>query len=296
LSEGRLRFVASGVTLNEMTRLSSDGDVLTFLSSRTPTADRVASQCPELTGATGGIEPCQELYRYDDRDGSIECLSCRRGGITTKSVALSSFGKPFQVAADGSTAAFVTAERLLPRDVNKSADLYEWRGGALRLITDGVTHYPTGLAGPTPVAVDATGSNIVFSVASPGLTGYEHDGVANLYDARIGGGFERPSPPEHCEGESCQGPLAAAPASSASASSKFIGRGNHAHTQGCSPAARRAKALRRRARALRRGSRHGDADAPTRRLAKRASRLTRRAHRLAKRARRCRHVRRRTAK
>jgi hypothetical protein len=209
LSGGKVHFVAPSVRLNDSTSVSGDGSVLSFLSDQSLTADRVASSCPDVLN--GGSAPCRQLYRYDSRDGSIECLSCGRGAMTINSVSLSSFGEAFKASTDGDTAAFVTAEALLPGDVNNSADLYEWRNGAARLITDGVTHYPVGLAGPIPQGIDPGGSNIVFSVASPGLTGFERDGVANLYDARIGGGFSVPAPPVHCSEESCQGPLQGAP-------------------------------------------------------------------------------------
>jgi DNA-binding beta-propeller fold protein YncE len=209
LSGGKVRFVAGSVRPSDSMSLSTNGNVLTFLSGQPLTADRTAPSCPDVLN--GGSEPCRELYRYDDRDGSIECLSCSRDALTTNSVSLSSFGEAFKASIDGSTVAFVTAEALLPRDGNGSADLYEWRNGALRLLTDGVTHYPVGLAGPIPQGIDPSGSNIIFSVASPGLTGFERDGVANLYDARLGGGFTPPNPPAHCSEETCQGPLQGSP-------------------------------------------------------------------------------------
>jgi hypothetical protein len=226
LHSGTLGFVASPVTLDNAMRLSANGNVLAFLSDEQLTADAVASQCPDLISGTGGTAPCKELYLYDDREGSVECVSCRHGATTTSSVTLSGFGESFQVSANGSTLAFTTAESLLALDVNGSADIYEWRNGAIRLITDGISRYPSGLAGPTPQAIDASGSNVVFSVASPGLTGYESDEVANMYDARIGGGFPRPSPPEHCSEESCQGPLQAAPPLPQPASAGYVGPGN----------------------------------------------------------------------
>jgi hypothetical protein len=238
LSGGVIRFVATlrfdslaeglGDSTQNFTQLSSDGNALSFLSDQPLTADRVAAQCPNPVDGPTANGPCKELYRYDDHNGSVECVSCRHGAITTASVSLSSFGEAFRASADGSTLAFSTAEALLPLDVNNSADLYEWRNGALRLLTDGVTRYPTGFAAPIPQAVDADGSNIVFSVASPGLTGFERDGVANLYDARIGGGFTPPSASAHCSEESCQGPLQAAPPSTQPGSSGYQGPGNEA--------------------------------------------------------------------
>ena len=232
LSAGEVRFVASPVRLTGSQLLSSDGNVLSFLSDRPLTADRIAASCADVLNK-GKLVPCEELYRYDARDGSIECLSCRHDGVTSNNVSLSNFGPSFQASADGSTAVFTTVERLVAADVNNSADLYEWRDGAVRLLTDGVTRYPIGFAGPTPLAVDADGSDIVFSVASPGLTGFEQDRVANVYDARIGGGFTPSSPPAHCSEESCQGPLGATPPSPQPGSAAYEGPGNLAPLPSC---------------------------------------------------------------
>jgi hypothetical protein len=212
LSSGVLHFVASlppeessNVGLRTPgTQLSADGRVLTFPSfgTRTLTADQ-----------TGGEI---ELYRYDDADGSLECVSCRREGPTSAQL-----GKGTAVSADGSTVAFETTEALVPGDVNDAVDVYEWREGRISLITDGVSER----AKPNLAAVSADGTNVFFSVVSPGLTGFERDGVRNDYDARIGGGFEIPTPPTRCFEDSCQGPLLPAPPVEVPGSSSFGGGG-----------------------------------------------------------------------
>jgi hypothetical protein len=212
LSGGVLRFVASlpaaessNVGLRSQgAQLSADGRVLTFPSfgTRTLTADE-----------TGGEI---ELYRYDDVDGSLECVSCRRDGSTSAQL-----GERTAVSADGSTVAFETSEVLVPGDANHAVDVYEWREGRTSLITDGVSEG----AKPNLAAVSADGSNVFFSVVSPGLTGFERDGVRNDYDARIGGGFEVPAPAARCFEDSCQGPLLPAPPVEVPGSSSFEGSG-----------------------------------------------------------------------
>ena len=235
LSGGKVEFVADpndqfGVLVRGNAQLSTDGKVLVFAGAGGETghyqltADRLddGNCIHPLTGKSG--EECRELFLYSEADSSLECLSCSHGGITTYSLNSES---PFQASADGHTVAFSAAEKLTPADINGSSDLYEWRDGALRLLTDGETTFPSGVGSSlAPVAVDRDGSDIFFKVADPGLTGFEQDGLANLYDARVGGGFERPSPPIHCSGESCQGPLQAPPASSPPASSSFTGHDN----------------------------------------------------------------------
>jgi hypothetical protein len=237
LSGGTLRFVANPNANRGVLRygiasakLSSHGSVLIFQApaSRVLTADGVARECPKVASVNfGESNACEELYRYDGRDGSLECLSCEQGAVTANSVGtqIASDGA-FKMSADGSTVAFATAQALLPRDINRGTDIYEWRNGALRLLTDGVSSFPSGFAAPQVRGVDADGSNILFSVVEPGLTGFEQDGVANLYDARIGGGFVPPQPAAHCTEESCQGPLQVAPGTAQPGSATLSGPGN----------------------------------------------------------------------
>ena len=178
---------------------------------------------PNLDATADPMTPgcCRELYRFQATDGSLECISCNRGGATTNAP-----DRSFAISPDGGTVAFSTAEPLVGRDVNRSTDIYEWRNGSLGLITDGVTTYLKELAAPVPDGVSAGGRDILFQVQDPGLTGYERDPFANLYDARIGGGFERPTPAVHCSEESCQGPLQAPPVQQVPGSLSFSGQGN----------------------------------------------------------------------
>ncbi len=219
LSGGQIRFVtksgnfATGLFDQEASWISADGTMLAFADASEPfyTADTIA-----------GDGNSRQIYLYDDREASLECVSCTRDGATTHPS-----GPRLEMSADGSTLAFISAEGLTPRDVNRTEDVYEWRGGVQRLITDGVSEYPAGLlSAPIVQGIDADGSNILFSVVDPDLTGYERDGVSNLYVARIGGGFPRPTPAVHCDGDACQGPLVAPPVPGAAGSASFSGRGN----------------------------------------------------------------------
>jgi len=235
-----------------------------------------------------------QLYLYDDRDRSLECISCRRDGKPTSNFA--NEPPPTALSADGSTAAFTTAEALVPLDVNNEKDVYEWRNGAVRLITDGVSDFPEGNAGPKVAAIDADGSDVFFTVAAPGgLTGFEHDGVANFYDSRIGGGFTPPSPPTHCEGESCQGPLEPLPSLSAASSAAFSGRGNTASEPDCTSFGRRAAQLRGKAKGLRRQA-HGLKGPKAKATERKAARLEAQAKRISDRSARCRRAGRRAAR
>jgi hypothetical protein len=227
LSGGNVHFVGEMDDMRTLVSgeagISSDGDVLVFRApgTRSLTADEVA------TGPGGEKE--EELYLYDAPDASLECISCSRGGVTKRAVGDAEFGGMggLQISNDGSTVSFVTPETLLPGDVNGGVDVYEWHDGSRQLITDGITEFSTGqLVGPKVHGMDSSGSNIFFTVTDPGLTGFEHDGLANLYDARIGGGFTPANPPARCQEDSCQGPLQAAPSSATPQSSTYIGPGN----------------------------------------------------------------------
>lgn len=240
LSDGVIRFVADvgnkeGVLVGHFEsgpEASGGGDALLFEADSSPrlTADQIAPQCIEPT-PDHELGACRQLYLYEDPGASLECLSCNPAGMTTHSVGAPNEGRRpnFKLSGDGTTAAFATEEGLVSADVNQGTDIYEWRNGVTGLITDGVSAFQESfLTAPQVVAVDRDGSDILFALISPqgNLTGFERDRLLNLYDARIGGGFEPPVAPAPCEGDSCQGPLQAAPPSQQSASSVQQGEGN----------------------------------------------------------------------
>lgn len=210
LSGGAVRFVATASQLELTTevlnrtnaKLSSNGGALIFSSSQ--------GEDSQLTADAISCGPCVQLYRYEDDEGSVECVSCASSGATT--VALGAGGGvgqsgAFDMSADGSTVGIVTVEALARHDVNNAADVYQWRNGVRRLITEGTGEAQSGSAAPGVRGIDSTGGNMLFSVVEPGRTGFEQDGLTNLYDARIGGGFVPAPTSPHCVEDSCQGPL-----------------------------------------------------------------------------------------
>jgi hypothetical protein len=232
------------------TRLTPDGRGALFSTNQRVTDD----------DAPGG------LYYYDDVTRSIECISCIPGGVTKLGP-----DSAYELSRDGHTATFTTKERLLPSDVNGGADIYQWHNGKLGLITDGVTKFPGGQPGggesfgaPMVRGISADGRDIFFSLVGS-LTGFEHDGLSNLYDARIGGGFPPPSAAVHCDGDACQGGLEVPPASVRSASSTFSGNGNVAGTG--RPRCRKAK-VRRKGRCVSKRTRCRKQEKAKRRCAK----------------------------
>ena len=139
------------------------------------------------------------------------------------------------ISSDGSTAVFTTAAPLVSRDTNLrivadggalpgdsiclvkegcplNSDVYEWSedghgtcheaGGCIALISDGAD--PQGAT--TPV-LSASGNDVTF-LTPAGLAPADTDGLKDLYDARVDGGFPRPAEPPICtSGETCLGPI-----------------------------------------------------------------------------------------
>lgn len=148
------------------------------------------------------------------------------------------------ISSDGSRIVFSTPQRLQADDANTGTepscygtesstgcDVYEWHEkagatstenqGEIHMISDGQSSTPTeGAAG-----MSASGSDIFFFTRTPSV-GQDTDGLIDVYDARIGGGFPAPTPEPSCSGEACQGSPASPPALGASGTSSFTGGGN----------------------------------------------------------------------
>jgi hypothetical protein len=199
---------------------SADGQAIVFTGGD-PTDDGVnTGPTPDETGKFG------QVYHYSLETESMDCVSCMpdgsapEGGIPTQD-----FVGRVAMSADGESVAFNTTAAILPDDINDTQDIYEWHNGVVRLVTDGVHEWPSNNLGGSPITwgFSADGRNLIFSVGGFKLTGEEHDSYANVYDARVGGGFAQQPPPAHCTEDACQGPLQAAPKLSQQGSSSFQG-------------------------------------------------------------------------
>jgi hypothetical protein len=200
-----------------------------------------------------------------------------------------------QASANGDFVFFDSPDALVPQDVNgeinpyhfeghiaeaysSSSDVYEWRRygidgctarqGCLALITDGIDGTRNVLLGTDP-----SGRDVFFSSSSQ-LVGQDKDSVADVYDARIGGGFPPPAAgPTECEGDSCSTPFAA-PQDLTPSSSTFEGAGDITPESG-PPVAVKTKHEPRKAKARKR---KGKGVGKRGRRARRARRTGRRAH------------------
>lgn len=201
-------------------RPTTGNEQLTLLTTQ-PGNGRVSSDGNWLAYIKSG-----QMYVFDRAKESLTCVSCpgnaslvpelthasRVDDITFRPRFLSNEGRIY----------FTSTAALVPEDVNGVADVYEYDGptGKTSLLSSGTGSQPSEFA-------DASASgDDVFFVTRQQLVPTDNDEYADLYDARVGGGFEEAQPPSSpCLGEACQGAGAAAVAA-APISSNAATRGN----------------------------------------------------------------------
>ncbi|HUC07977.1 MAG TPA: hypothetical protein VMR96_07790 [Solirubrobacterales bacterium] len=210
--------------------ISADGSVFIFRSSD-----------PGLNAVNGSSNAgTAQYYRYDDLARSLVCLSCPQDGSAPAgdvpgiltSVSLPDLGVT-SLSNDGRTFAFGTPTALVGADQNTPGggespeagqDIYEWRDGRLYLITDGLSNWVEE-GQPEVSGISPTGSDVYFTAYAQ-YTPDAPDAYNRLYDARIGGGFEFPTPTPPCPLEVCQGTPKGAPEEALPGTGSFSGPGN----------------------------------------------------------------------
>lgn len=217
--------------------ISPDGSVLAFATDSKvmpPGEAGYENQSAAPVCDDGGEERCREVYRFSAADDSVVCVSCPDGTPTTnaglpgaESVRMpstmnqKSFAQAHAVSADGADVFFDSGERLAPGDSNGRDDVYMWRDGERHLLSGGSSQYQSRLIEVSPSGDD------VFFVTRERLAGWDRDELADVYDARVGGGFAEPPPvAPGCQGSACQGPAIQGPAALTPASALVNGRGN----------------------------------------------------------------------
>ena len=167
-------------------------------------------------------EPQAEFYLYSAQTGTTVCASCNPTGgrpVGTVNVSTYSYGidNGYTVrllSESGERVFFTSSDELTPRAVAAGAKLnaYEWEREGIDESCP-VLEHPASSGGC--VFLLATASNVMD--ASPGgtdvfvetpvpLVAQDLDGVADVYDIRVDGGFPAPVKSE-CAGEACQGAL-----------------------------------------------------------------------------------------
>jgi hypothetical protein len=146
-----------------------------------------------------------DMYRYDAESETMLRLSTSVTGVggnagSDAASRRSSRRSASNVSADGSMVVFETDEALSPDDTDGVADVYLWREGRVSLISRGGGQLPW---------ISSTGDDIFF-VTSQRLTAADGDVNVDIYDARVGGGFDL-TQPVPCSRDACQGPASAPP-------------------------------------------------------------------------------------
>jgi hypothetical protein len=187
-------------------RVSADGTKLLFLSTESLTGyDNVDLNTHEA-------DP--EVFLYDGSD--LTCVSCnptlgRPAGPSSIPGAVSNGStaayKPRVLSLDGRRVFFDSRDALALADTDNAFDAYEWEaqgkgscnksGGCISLVSDGRKG-----GGGRFIDASADGSDAFF--VTEGSLVPSDPGAADLYDARIGGGFAETVLPIACKGDACQ--------------------------------------------------------------------------------------------
>ena len=174
--------------------------------------------------STGDIDTAKDVYRYDAETGSLERVSLGEEGYSSNGNGsfdatimvgfdLATVQEKYElgsraVSEDGARIIFKTAQPLSPEAINGLENVYEWHEnsgsseGSVSLLSGGVGEQPVEDAVISPSGQD------VFFVTTAGLVPQDTDGLGDIYDARLNGGFGKaPATPEACSSDACQGPL-----------------------------------------------------------------------------------------
>lgn len=196
-----------------------------------------------------------ELFVYDVDTERIVCASCdpsgappaekapegskreaKEGGAFVPSSWNNTY-MPRWFSEDGNRVFFDTVESLLPQDTNhRLQDVYEWERngvGSCAAVAAGEAEtgciflISSGSSADYSYLVDASanGDDVFFSTREP-LVSQDQNVLADLYDARVGGGFAEAS--LACTGTGCQGVPPPAPIFATPSSVTFNGVGNFA--------------------------------------------------------------------
>jgi hypothetical protein len=140
-----------------------------------------------------------EVYRYDADGNQLNCASCpptnaRAEGDGT----LGSLG--LGLLASGNVF-FDSTDALAPRDLDSRQDVYVWDGGSPKLISTGVSSFPSSLLG-----VSLTETDVYFFTKDTLVPQDENGTLVKIYDARANGGFPYVPPPVPCRAsDECHG-------------------------------------------------------------------------------------------
>jgi DNA-binding beta-propeller fold protein YncE len=223
---------------NRTAQVSPDGGLLAFMSRAplSPGYDNTVSgggECRE------GLAACFEVFVYEADSETLSCASCNPSGeqpLGNSNLSLiKPVGPPFPQPGNLSHAGngrvfFESQDVLSPQDTNGNIqDVYEWEPqgigscgraeGCVYLISSGHSPNDSKFVDSTPSGNDA------FIITREQLLPRDKDQQLDLYDARVGGGFEE-AITAPCGGDACKGPITPPPPQPGAPSATFSGPGN----------------------------------------------------------------------
>ncbi|HTA96444.1 MAG TPA: hypothetical protein VK730_02245 [Solirubrobacteraceae bacterium] len=228
----QISFVTDGEV--GVTSITPDGRFMVFTSRSdlTPDDTSTAQQVFEYDAQTGVLTRVSIGQAGFNDNGNAPCcvddarLVANHSGYGSRNVDYKPSAYPTYrwVSADGQYVFFESSDGLTPQALdNKVIDysgsspeyamnIYEYHDGVVSLISDGrdISVNKNQESNVELIGTDASGGDVFFTTADQ-LVGQDTDSNADVYDARINGGFPGPVVPPSCSGDACQGPLSAAP-------------------------------------------------------------------------------------
>ena len=191
-------------------RVSADGGDLVFVSSQELTIfdNRGFAEVYLYTAPAGGGE------------GTLLCASCTPSGerpVGAATIPGASFNgtgtnlphsyKPRVLSTDAKHLFFNSSDPLVPQDSNGDVDTYQWEapGAGDCANPDGcVALISSGRSANGATFLDASGDGSDAYFLTDGSLVPSDPGAADVYDARVGGGYPVPETPIPCFGDACQ--------------------------------------------------------------------------------------------
>ena len=241
--DGTTRFIAtvSGYDSSDWdgrftARVTPDGTHVAFESIGSVTGYDNAPVAPgDCTDPVSGLPlpSCDEVYLYSAATGQLTCASCNPSGarpVGPASIPPAGHSNPADgrafpyltrnLSVDGRRLFFDSQDALVPGDGNGRSDVYEYEGAAPHLILSG-----TGNSDSQFVDASQSGDN-VFVETSAQLVGQDVDQSLDVYDARVGGGFQFSGAPVACSGDACRPPGSGVASGLNPGSATFVGSGD----------------------------------------------------------------------
>jgi hypothetical protein len=227
---------------HRVAQVTSDGSWLAFMSLAQLTGydntRRGGGNC-----RSSQTPACREVFVYSVDSDTLSCASCNPSGqrplgdsnlsliVPNRTADAPPFPQPGNLARDGSGRLFFESQDVLStRDINGNIqDIYQWEPqdvGSCERASGCVSLISSGASPTDSMFLDSSHSgNDAFFITRQQLLPRDKDEQLDLYDARVGGGFDEPSE-ESCGGEACAGPIASPPAQLTPGTPSFRGPGN----------------------------------------------------------------------